>query len=208
MLKNFPKNSTMRYDMVVPYELLKAKGATNEEFGSNSIMTFVKLRPGTPSAAVDAKIKGFIKKRVPDSATDLVPHPTHAALIGAHVGAEDVLLDLGQRTGKATDQFFFLLRGHRRVTVEHRLATAVGQVRRGVLKSHGPRQPKALLRADIRRHPDPADRRPPGHVIHHQRPPQVDGGLVHLNDLEGAQVVVGDAGHGALPNNARLNDIR
>jgi putative ABC transport system permease protein len=75
VLKNFPKNSTMSYDVLVPYELLKSKGATNEEFGSNSIMTFVKLRPGTPSAAVDAKIKGFIKKRVPDSATDLVLMP-------------------------------------------------------------------------------------------------------------------------------------
>ncbi|MFO7733441.1 MAG: ABC transporter permease [Candidatus Aminicenantes bacterium] len=75
VLKNFPRNSTMRYDMVVPYELLKAKGGTNEEFGSNSIGTYVRLRPGTPAAAVDAKIKGFIKKRVPDSATDLLLNP-------------------------------------------------------------------------------------------------------------------------------------
>ena len=75
VLKNFPRNSTMRYDMVVPYELLKAKGGANEDFGSNSIGTFVRLRPGTPAAAVDAKIKGFIKKRIPDSATDLVLHP-------------------------------------------------------------------------------------------------------------------------------------
>jgi putative ABC transport system permease protein len=72
VLKNFPRNSTMRYDMVVPYELLKAKGRTNEDFGSNSIGTYVRLRPGTPAAVVDAKIKGFIKKRHPDSATDLL----------------------------------------------------------------------------------------------------------------------------------------
>jgi putative ABC transport system permease protein len=75
VLKNFPKNSTLRYDILVPYELLRSRGATNEEFGSNSILTFVRLRPGTPAAAVDAKIKGFIKTRVPDSATDLVLMP-------------------------------------------------------------------------------------------------------------------------------------
>ncbi|MCK7476506.1 MAG: ABC transporter permease [Candidatus Moduliflexus flocculans] len=55
VLKNFPRNSTMRYDMVVPYELLKARGGTDEEFGSNSIGTYVRLRPGTPAAAVDAR---------------------------------------------------------------------------------------------------------------------------------------------------------
>jgi len=75
VLKNFPMNSSLRYDILIPYELLKAKGATNEEFGSNSILTFVKLRPGTPAAAVDAKIKGFIKKRAPNSATDLLLQP-------------------------------------------------------------------------------------------------------------------------------------
>jgi putative ABC transport system permease protein len=75
VLKNFPKNSTLRYDILVPYELLRSRGATNEEFGSNSISTFVRLRPGTPAAAVDAKIKGFIKSRISDSATDLVLMP-------------------------------------------------------------------------------------------------------------------------------------
>jgi len=75
VLKNFPKNSSLRFDILIPYELLKAKGATNEEFGSNSILTFVKLRPGTPASAVNPKIKGFIKKRVPDSATELLLQP-------------------------------------------------------------------------------------------------------------------------------------
>jgi putative ABC transport system permease protein len=75
VLENFPQNSTLRYDILVPYELLRSRGATNEEFGSNSISTFVRLLPGTPAAAVDAKIKGFIKRRISDSATDLVLMP-------------------------------------------------------------------------------------------------------------------------------------
>ncbi len=88
VLKNFPRNSTMRYDMVVPYELLKAKGGTNEEFGSNAIGTYVRLRPGTPAAAVDAKIKGFIKKRVPDSATDLLLSPYTRIRLHQYFGYE------------------------------------------------------------------------------------------------------------------------
>jgi putative ABC transport system permease protein len=75
VLKNFPTNSSLRFDLLVPYELLKAKGQTDEEFGSNSILTFVALRPGTLPAAVDAKIKDFIKKRRPTSVTDLMLFP-------------------------------------------------------------------------------------------------------------------------------------
>jgi putative ABC transport system permease protein len=75
VLKNVPTNSYLRFDILVPYELLKAKGRTNEEFGSNSILTFVELRPGTPPAAVDAKIKDFIKKRRETSVTELLLSP-------------------------------------------------------------------------------------------------------------------------------------
>jgi putative ABC transport system permease protein len=88
VLKNFPKNSTLRYDILVPYELLRSKGATNEEFGSNSISTLVRLRPGTPADAVNAKIKGFIKKRVPDSATDLVLMPYTRVHLHQYFGYE------------------------------------------------------------------------------------------------------------------------
>ncbi len=75
VLKNIPTNSYLRFDILVPYELLKSKGRTDEEFGSNSILTFVALRPGTPPAVVDGKIKDFIKKREPTSVTELLLFP-------------------------------------------------------------------------------------------------------------------------------------
>jgi putative ABC transport system permease protein len=75
VLKNFPANSSLRFDLLVPYELLKAKGLTDEEFGSNSIFTFVELRKGTAAAAVNEKIKGFVKNRATSSSTDLVLQP-------------------------------------------------------------------------------------------------------------------------------------
>jgi hypothetical protein len=39
------------------------------------------------------------------------------------------------------------------------------QARRSVLEGHRSRQSEGFLSADIRRHPDPADRRPAGDVV-------------------------------------------
>jgi hypothetical protein len=43
--RSVPLSSTIRFDMLFPYDLLKSRGRTNEEFGSNSIGTYVQLRP-------------------------------------------------------------------------------------------------------------------------------------------------------------------
>jgi predicted permease len=88
VLKNVPRNSSLRFDMLVPYELLKAKGRTDEQFGSNSILTFVELKPGTPPAAVDPKIKDFIKKRSEGSVTELELFPYTAMHLHAYFGYE------------------------------------------------------------------------------------------------------------------------
>ncbi len=75
VLEDFPLNSSIRAEILYPYEILEKAGRTNDSFGSNSIWTFVQLRPGTPQSVVDAKIKGFIKERVPQSVTDLELFP-------------------------------------------------------------------------------------------------------------------------------------
>jgi ABC-type antimicrobial peptide transport system permease subunit len=69
--RQVPLNSTIRFDMLFPYDLLKSRGRTNEEFGSNSIGTYVQLRPGASLPAVNEKIRDFIKKRVDGSVTEL-----------------------------------------------------------------------------------------------------------------------------------------
>jgi predicted permease len=75
VLEDFPLNSSIRADVLIPYEILEKRGRTNASFGSNSIGTYVQLRPGTDKSVVDAKIKGFIKERVPQSVTDLELFP-------------------------------------------------------------------------------------------------------------------------------------
>jgi putative ABC transport system permease protein len=69
--KNVPHNSYLRFNMIIPYEFLRKKGLTNESMGSNSILTFVQLQKNTPVQQVNDKIRGFIKKRVPTSKTEL-----------------------------------------------------------------------------------------------------------------------------------------
>ncbi len=73
--RDVPMNSTIRFDMLYPYELLKSRGRTNESFGTNSILTFVELRPEASVPAVNDKIRGFLKQRVPQSVTELVLFP-------------------------------------------------------------------------------------------------------------------------------------
>jgi len=72
VLENIPHNTELQFDFLVPYEILKRTGQTQEEdFGSNSIYTFVQLPDGTPPEQVNQKIFGFIRTKLPESRTDL-----------------------------------------------------------------------------------------------------------------------------------------
>jgi predicted permease len=71
VMKNVPDNSYLQFDMVIPYALLEKVGAVSDSMGSNSILTFVQLQKGTSLPQINDKIRGFIKKHVPDSVTEL-----------------------------------------------------------------------------------------------------------------------------------------
>ncbi len=75
VIKNVPHNSILQFEVLVPYAFLEKIGRTNLEFGSNSIGTYVQLSPNATMDQVNAKISGFIKAKVPDSATELVLKP-------------------------------------------------------------------------------------------------------------------------------------
>ena len=72
VLENIPHNTYLQFDFLVPYEILKRTGQTREEdFGSNSIYTFVQLPEGTLLEQANQKIFGFIRTKNPESRTDL-----------------------------------------------------------------------------------------------------------------------------------------
>ncbi len=122
-------------------------------------------------------------------AADLVLHPGHAALVGAHVGPEDVVALAAQGVGESAHQLLLALARGGGIAVEHRLPAAVGESGRGVLHAHRTRQAEALVGAHVGRHAQAPDRRTGGDVVDHQGPTQADSGLVYVDDLGRAEIV-------------------
>lgn len=71
ILENVPENSSLQFDILLPYAFLERIGRTNESFGSNSIQTFVRLKESSAFQAANEKILGFIRTKNPQSRTDL-----------------------------------------------------------------------------------------------------------------------------------------
>ena len=109
--------------------------------------------------------------RQADGAAGLVLDPAHRQLVGAHVGAGDVVDEVGDRGGKGADQPLLVRGRHLGIGVDHRLAAAMRQARGGVLERHGAREPKGLLGAHVRRHADAADRPARRRCCRSRRPP-------------------------------------
>jgi putative ABC transport system permease protein len=88
IMKNVPHNSYLQFDIVIPYEFLRKTGKTDDEFGSNSIQTFIELQENIPVEQADEKIFGFIRTRLPESRTDLVLMPYTRIHLHSYFGWE------------------------------------------------------------------------------------------------------------------------
>ncbi len=75
VMDNVPHNSYFRFEIIIPFEFLRTIGQADEEWGSNSIHTFVQLQENIPAEQVNEKIFGFIRTRLPESRTDLMLMP-------------------------------------------------------------------------------------------------------------------------------------
>jgi len=71
VLRDVPHNSTLQFDILIPYVVMEKQGRTSDSFLANSILTIVQLQPGTPKQLVDEKILGFIRTKEAESRTDL-----------------------------------------------------------------------------------------------------------------------------------------
>ncbi|NIM57708.1 MAG: FtsX-like permease family protein [Candidatus Aenigmarchaeota archaeon] len=88
IMENIPHNSYVQFDIIIPYEFLRKTGKTDDEFGSNSIQTFVELKENIPVEQVNEKISGFIRTKVPESRTNLVLMPYTRIHLHAYFGWE------------------------------------------------------------------------------------------------------------------------
>jgi putative ABC transport system permease protein len=75
VLRDTPGNSDLRFNVLIPYTYLTARGPFEESWNSNSIITFALLRPGADTRAVASKVQGVVArhKSVEDVTFSLQP---------------------------------------------------------------------------------------------------------------------------------------
>jgi ABC-type antimicrobial peptide transport system permease subunit len=64
ILKDIPANSSLQFDVLIPYKYLDSTGRTDDNFTNNQTYTWVQLHTGVSSEEVSAKIGGFVKTKV------------------------------------------------------------------------------------------------------------------------------------------------
>jgi ABC-type antimicrobial peptide transport system permease subunit len=59
VMNDLPANTSFNFDYVLPWSFLAQGSSDNEQWGTNSVYTFVLLKPGASSAAFDQQIKNI-----------------------------------------------------------------------------------------------------------------------------------------------------
>lgn len=67
VLKDIPRNSTLQFDVLIPYKYLDSIGRTDDNFTNNQTATWVRLQPEVSASEVSGKISGFIQTKAPRS---------------------------------------------------------------------------------------------------------------------------------------------
>lgn len=73
--RDLPANSTLQCEFVAPFVYFEKENSWLESWGSNGILTFVKLRPGTDYLRFNEKIADYIKGKNEGSTVTLFLHP-------------------------------------------------------------------------------------------------------------------------------------
>lgn len=67
VLKKIPANSTIGFDMLVPFEFLRTLGVNIDAWGSNNIITWVELHDPASASVVSEKLTLFMTERIYES---------------------------------------------------------------------------------------------------------------------------------------------
>jgi putative ABC transport system permease protein len=102
IMKDLPKNSMFVFEGVIPYSFLREIGATNNRWGSNSILTFVLLEKGADIKAVNKKLTDIVLENNPRNTTKFVLFP----LLDIHLYAQ---FGFGENKGPVTSVIIFSL---------------------------------------------------------------------------------------------------
>jgi putative ABC transport system permease protein len=75
VMKDLPKNSIFSFEGVLPYSFIKEIGATDDQWGNNSIYTFVLLEQGSDISSVNKKLTDVVLEHNPETTTKFVLFP-------------------------------------------------------------------------------------------------------------------------------------
>jgi putative ABC transport system permease protein len=64
ILKDIPANSSLEFDVLIPYKYLDSIDATDDNFTNNQTYTWVQLHSGVSAEGVSEKISGFVQTKV------------------------------------------------------------------------------------------------------------------------------------------------
>jgi putative ABC transport system permease protein len=74
MIEDPPGNSTLQFDILIPFDFLKEKGQYNDHWGSNSIRTYVLLDENAVLDSVNSKLTRVVRSNV-ETTTDFSVFP-------------------------------------------------------------------------------------------------------------------------------------
>ncbi len=71
VVKDFPANTSMQFEWVVPFEIYFQRSPWLHRWGNNSLSTYVELGEHASVASVNKQLSGYLKKKDPESITQL-----------------------------------------------------------------------------------------------------------------------------------------
>ncbi len=75
VFKDVPRNSSLQFDFVYPFEVDSKNNEGLRSWGSSSIQTYVLLKENASAEEADSKVREFLKKRHDDKVTSLMLQP-------------------------------------------------------------------------------------------------------------------------------------
>jgi len=108
IMRNPPPNSHLQFDYVMPMsQRVIDVPRFKDDWGSNSLYTYVQLAPGTQPEQLDAKIKDYLKTKVEKSVTDIFLQP----ISDIHLSETSFVADSGRRGNRQYIRIFSIVAG-------------------------------------------------------------------------------------------------
>jgi len=108
ILKNLPPNTHLQFQYVMPMERrLVEIPSLKDNWGSNTLYTYVKLAPGSSKDHLNSRIETFLKTKLEESVTEFYLQP----VTDIHLGEVSFVADVGGKGNKQYVTIFSIVAG-------------------------------------------------------------------------------------------------